>query len=197
METCRKLSLVLLFMVLSLLVIACAGLLQCWCSNILKTMIDRDQICIWDMFIMFEAQNFYFGLTEWSSFCSAAQPTSCWSDAGHRFTWDYGWFVLVFLYRHLGNHLWAINFWLSCCLFPTWFVSGQFHLFLTMDMHKFAPCPWTWFYFVETVEGSVKRCTMQNLKSADFDILAQDVGMLANLQFVLCQTYLTLSATVS
>ena len=112
METCRKSSLVLSFMVLSLLVIACAGLLQCWCSNILKTMIDRDKICIWDIFIMFETQNFYFCLTEWSSFCSATQPTSCWSDAGHHFTWDYDWFVMVFLYRYLGNHLWAINLWL-------------------------------------------------------------------------------------
>ena len=145
MHVSKESSLVLLLVALLLLVIAGAGLLQFWCSNILKTMIDRDKICVWDINITFETQYFYFCLTERSSFCWPAWRSSCSSDAGHRFTWDYGWFVLVFLFRHLGNHLWAISFWLSCSLFPTWFVSGKFHLFLNMDMHKFAPCPWTWF----------------------------------------------------
>ena len=50
MQTSRKSSLVLLHVALSLLVIAGAGLLQCWCSYILKTMIDRDKICVRDIF---------------------------------------------------------------------------------------------------------------------------------------------------
>ena len=45
-QVSRESSLVLLLVALLLLVIAGAGLLQCWCSNILKTMIDRDKICI-------------------------------------------------------------------------------------------------------------------------------------------------------
>ena len=82
----RKSSLVLLLVALVLLVIAGAGLLQCWCSYTLKTMIDRDKICVRDILITFETKYFYFCLTERSSFCSAARPSSCWSDAGHLFT---------------------------------------------------------------------------------------------------------------
>ena len=146
MQTSRKSSLVFLLVALSLPVIAGAGLLQCLCSDILNIMIDRDKICVWDIFITFQTQYFYFCLTEQSFFCSAAWLSSCYSDVDHHFTWDYGWFVLVFLYRHLRNHLWTKDLWLSCCLFPTWFVSGQFHLFLIIGMHKFAPCPWKWIF---------------------------------------------------
>ena len=72
-------------MALALLVIAGAGLSQCWCSDTLKTMIDRDKICVRDILITFETKYFYFCLTERSSFCSAAPPSSCWSDAVHPF----------------------------------------------------------------------------------------------------------------
>ena len=62
MQTCEKSSLVLLLVALSFLSIAGVGLLQCWFSNILKTLIDRDKIGILDIFITFETQYFISAL---------------------------------------------------------------------------------------------------------------------------------------
>ena len=82
-----------------------AALLQCWCFNIFKIMVGRDMICIWDIFTTLETQYFYFCLTQQPSCCSAAQLSSCWSDAVHHISWDYGWFVQISRTSSFGHKL--------------------------------------------------------------------------------------------
>ena len=61
---CRKSFLGISLLAFMLLVIAGAGLLQCWSLNIFRIMVDRDIICITDILMILETQYFDIGRRE-------------------------------------------------------------------------------------------------------------------------------------